>query len=128
MRRKLKSSLTWILSSVHRATFRMRCNLLRIHNHALLSSRLSVPLDASVVVLGASRVYGTGLVSFGKETLLYPSLYFETDERGSIEIGKGSSDFQWSPHRLASSYHYRRWHDDRRISSIRDAIMFAERD
>lgn len=89
MQRKLKASLTLLLSSFYRATSGVRRNLDRIRNHALLSSCLTAPLDASVVVLGASEVHGTGMVRFGRDVLLYPALYLETEEGGSIEIGNG---------------------------------------
>lgn len=89
MRRKLKSSLTSLLSSVYRATSGLRRNLRRIRSHALLSSSLAVPLNASVVVEGPVEVHGTGVIVFGQDVLLYPGLFLETDESGSIEIGDG---------------------------------------
>ncbi|MGA3070462.1 MAG: acyltransferase [Terracidiphilus sp.] len=87
MRRALKSSLTSLLSSFYRATSGLRRNMERIRNHALLSSSLTAPLDESVVVLGPSEVHGTGMIRFGRDALLYPGLYLETEESGSIEIG-----------------------------------------
>jgi acetyltransferase-like isoleucine patch superfamily enzyme len=89
MRRKIKSSLTSLLSSFYRATLGLRRNLGRIRSHALLSSSLAFPVDASVVVLGPPEVYGTGMIRFGKDVLLYPALYLETEESGSIKIGDG---------------------------------------
>ncbi len=89
MRRKLKSSLTSLLSSFYRTTSGMRRNWERIRDHALLSSSLVAPLDASVVVLGPAEVHGTGMIHFGQDVLLYPALYLETEEGGSIEIGDG---------------------------------------
>jgi acetyltransferase-like isoleucine patch superfamily enzyme len=59
----------------------------RLFNHALLSSRLSIPLGESVVVLGRSYVYGTGNIRVGDNVLLYPNLHLETQGSGSIEIG-----------------------------------------
>jgi acetyltransferase-like isoleucine patch superfamily enzyme len=88
-RRKLKSSLTLLLSSFYRITSRLRRDLERIRNHAQLSSSLATPLDASVVVLGPPEVHGTGAIRFGQDVLLYPALYLETEETGSIEIGDG---------------------------------------
>ncbi|MGD0097341.1 MAG: acyltransferase [Terracidiphilus sp.] len=89
LRRKVKSSLTSLLSSFYRATAGLRSNLERIRNHALLSSSLVAPLDASVVVLGTPEVHGTGMIHFGQDVLLYPALYLETEDGGSIEIGDG---------------------------------------
>ncbi len=62
----------------------------RIRHHALLSSQLFAPLDRSVVVLGAAEVHGTGKIQVGRDTLLYPALYLETEEEGSIQIGNGA--------------------------------------
>lgn len=87
MSRRLKSGLTSALSFFYRATAKLRKNLRRIHSHALLSSDLMTPLDASVVVLGPSEVYGTGSIHFGRNALLYPDLYLETRGEGTIEIG-----------------------------------------
>jgi acetyltransferase-like isoleucine patch superfamily enzyme len=89
MRRKIKSSLTSLLSSFYRTTSGLRKNLERIRNHALLSSRLTTRLNASVVVLGPPEVHGTGIIHIGCDVLLYPAIYLETEESGSIDIGDG---------------------------------------
>jgi acetyltransferase-like isoleucine patch superfamily enzyme len=87
MNRKFKSFLTSLLSPLYRSTAGLRKNIGRIRNHALLASSISVPLDPSVVVLGPPEVHGTGNVRFGRDALLYPGLYLETDENGSIDLG-----------------------------------------
>ena len=87
MRRKLKVLFSFLLSAVFRITTGLRRNLRRIQSHALLSSRLTTPLDVSIVVMGPPEVHGTGKVRFGCDALIYPGLYLETDEVGSIEIG-----------------------------------------
>jgi acetyltransferase-like isoleucine patch superfamily enzyme len=87
MRRKLKFSFSSLLSVVYRATARLRQNLDRVQSHALLSSKLTEPLDVSVVVMGPPEVYGTGMIRVGSRTLLYPFLYLETEDEGSIDIG-----------------------------------------
>ena len=51
------------------------------------SASLVAPLDASVIVMGPPEVHGTGKIRFGREALVYPGLYLETEENGSIEIG-----------------------------------------
>lgn len=89
MNRKLKAGLTAVLSRLYRLTAGLRQNLVRIHSHALLSSHLKAPLDPSVVIMGQSEVYGTGNICIGKNSLLYPTLYLETEEEGAIDIGAG---------------------------------------
>ena len=87
MRGKFKLILSTLLASVYRATEGVRRNLRRIQSHAELASSLALPLDASVVVLGPAEVQGTGMIRFGKDVLLYPALYLETEESGYVEIG-----------------------------------------
>ena len=87
--RTLKKMCTSFLSLFYRKSFALRRGWLRIRSHALLSSNLSTPVDLSVVVLGPSEVHGTGMIRVGRNVLLYPELYLETEEKGSIEIGDG---------------------------------------
>ena len=87
MRRWLKHSFSSLLARFYRATSGLRQNLERLRSHALLSSSLKAPLDASVIVMGPPEVHGTGMIRIGREALLYPGLYLETEEGGSIEIG-----------------------------------------
>jgi len=89
MRRLFKSLLTSLVSSLYRATSGLRLHLGRIRNHALLSSSMASPLDSSVVVMGPAEVHGTGMIRVGLDVLLYPALYLETEESGSIQIGNG---------------------------------------
>jgi acetyltransferase-like isoleucine patch superfamily enzyme len=89
MRHTLKFSSSSLLSLFFWATAGLRRNLERLWSHALLSSKLESPLDVSVVVLGRSEVHGIGRIRIGRDALLYPSLYLETDESGSIDIGDG---------------------------------------
>ncbi len=87
MRRQLKHSFSSILSSAYRVTASLRRDLQRARSHALLSSRLETQLDASVVVLGPPEVHGTGRIRFGRNVLLFPLMYFETEDDGLIDIG-----------------------------------------
>ena len=87
MRRKIKALFSLLLSAVFRITTGLRQNLRRIRSHALLSSRLKTPLDVSIVVMGPPEVHGTGNVRFGHDALIFPGLYLETNDVGSIEIG-----------------------------------------
>jgi acetyltransferase-like isoleucine patch superfamily enzyme len=87
MRRKLKVLFSFLLSAFFRMTTGLRRDLRRLQSHALLSSSLTTPLDVSIVVMGPPEVHGTGKVRIGCDALIYPGLYLETDEVGSIEIG-----------------------------------------
>jgi acetyltransferase-like isoleucine patch superfamily enzyme len=87
MNRFIKGNLSLILSPLLRASSNLREKTARLFNHALLSSRLTIPLGGSVVVLGKSNVYGTGNIRVGDNVLLYPNLHLETQGCGSIEIG-----------------------------------------
>jgi len=87
MRRKLKSLLTSLLSLFYRTTFGLRRSIGNIRNHALLSSKLSHSLHASVLVLGPAEVHGTGMIRIGQDVLLYPAVYFETEDSGYIHLG-----------------------------------------
>jgi len=58
----------------------------RLWAHARLSSELSFPVDASVVILGVPEVHGTGRVRLGRNLYLYRDLYFETQGDGEIDI------------------------------------------
>jgi acetyltransferase-like isoleucine patch superfamily enzyme len=89
MRHTLKLSFSSILASVYRGTAGIWRDLRRVRSHALLSSQLETQLDASVVVLGPPEVHGTGKIRIGRNVLLFPSLYLETEDDGSIDIGDG---------------------------------------
>lgn len=88
MRTKIKALFSALLSAMFRATTRMRRDVKQLRSHALLSSRLEEPLDASVVVMGPPEVHGTGRIRIGQNALIYPGLYLETKEMGAIELGK----------------------------------------
>ena len=87
MNRNVKDSFSSLLSVFYRATAQLRNKMQHLRSHALLSSNLTVPLDASVVVMGPPEVHGTGRVRIGREALIYPGLYLETEEMGAIELG-----------------------------------------
>lgn len=89
MRRKCKFLFSSVFSLFYRATGHLRKNLQRVRSHALLSSHLEAQLDASIVVLGPPEVHGTGKIWIGRNTLLFPSIYLETEDNGSIKIGDG---------------------------------------
>ena len=57
--------------------------------HAHLVAALKTNVPASVVILGRAQVYGTGRIELGENLLLYPNLYLETLEEGTIQVGSG---------------------------------------
>ncbi len=61
----------------------------RIRAFAALRARLTVPLPASAVILGAAQVYGTGRIRCGEGLLIYPNQYWETAGHGEIVLGDG---------------------------------------
>jgi acetyltransferase-like isoleucine patch superfamily enzyme len=61
----------------------------RVYYHAALAAELREPLPVSVVVLGRARVYGSGQLWFGRDTLLYPELHLETQDSATITLGDG---------------------------------------
>ncbi|MET0553693.1 MAG: acyltransferase [Vicinamibacteria bacterium] len=61
--------------------------LRRLLVHARLRARLAARPPVSAVVLGLPEVHGTGRVTLGEDLYLYPGLYLETRESGSIVIG-----------------------------------------
>jgi acetyltransferase-like isoleucine patch superfamily enzyme len=89
MRLKVKFPFSSLLSMFYRATAGLRRDLEHLRSHSLLASSLVEPLDVSVVVLGPPEVHGTGMIRVGRNALLYPLLYLETDDAGSIDIGEG---------------------------------------
>jgi acetyltransferase-like isoleucine patch superfamily enzyme len=89
MRQSIKTSCSALLSAVFRTTAGLRRNLERLRAHAALSSSLAEPLDATVVVMGPPEVHGTGRIRIGKNALIYPGLYLETEECGAIDLGDG---------------------------------------
>jgi acetyltransferase-like isoleucine patch superfamily enzyme len=72
-----------------RATAGVRESARRLYAHASLASEVSFSLPPSVVILGCARVYGTGAIRFGANTLLYPGLHLETQATATITLGDG---------------------------------------
>lgn len=87
--RIVKRALSAILSTVYRSTSKARTHLVRIRSHAKLASSVASRVDDTVVVMGPPEVHGTGSIQVGINVLIYPALYLETEETGSIEIGDG---------------------------------------
>ncbi|MES2391926.1 MAG: acyltransferase [Acidobacteriota bacterium] len=72
-----------------RLTAGVRESLSRLYFHALLAAQLKRDLPASVVVTGRVEVHGTGHVSVGCDSLLYPGVYLETQGSAAIRFGEG---------------------------------------
>jgi acetyltransferase-like isoleucine patch superfamily enzyme len=72
-----------------KATAKLRRAWTRLHAHAALDHQIATKLPASVVVLGAATVEGTGAVSVGENCFFYAGIHLETQGSGSIQIGDG---------------------------------------
>ena len=81
----LSTPLRWLLHG----TAKLRESVRRLYFHASLAAQLSVPLPVSVVVFGKTWVYGTGVIQFGSNTLLYPDQHLETQSPAIITLGDG---------------------------------------
>lgn len=60
---------------------------LRVWSLARLQDAIGDEIDPSNVVLGPVQVHGTGNVHFGRNAMIYPGVYLETQGEGRIEIG-----------------------------------------
>ncbi len=82
----------WIappLAAIFRATAELRRRWTNIAAHARLSAALGTSVDRSVNILGEAQVHGTGRITLGRDLMLYPGLYLETQAEGAITIGDG---------------------------------------
>jgi acetyltransferase-like isoleucine patch superfamily enzyme len=86
-RRRLKVRLRDTFVPLVRALHPTFENLRRLKAYLILSSKLASPVDGSVVVLGVPEVRGTGNVDLGKDVLLYPDVFLETQPGGWITLG-----------------------------------------
>lgn len=62
---------------------------LRVWSHARLGEALGREVDASNVLLGPLELHGSRNIRFGRDALVYPGVYLETQGDGVIEIGDG---------------------------------------
>ncbi len=85
--RIVKYTLSSLMAAVLRNSAVLRIRWRRIRAHAHLAAGIRYPLPASVVVMGQPEVYGTGNIVIGKDVLLYPHVYLETQGEGIIIIG-----------------------------------------
>ena len=87
MKRLIKTTLSALLIPLLRVLRPALEEMRRMHAHIIFGSRISSRLDPSVVVLGAPEVRGTRSIKVGRNLLLYPGIYLETQAGGSLEIG-----------------------------------------
>ena len=81
-----KSFLSTLLLPAARLINRHGGSLARLWAFARL--RDAVPdLDASCVILGTPEIHGSRRIHLGRDLFIYPGLYLETQEHGSIRIG-----------------------------------------
>lgn len=67
----------------------LRESLSRLYFHARLAAHLKPALPSSAVVTGRVDVHGTGDVTVGRDALLYPGIYLETQAEAAIRLGEG---------------------------------------
>jgi len=60
---------------------------MRLWSFARLRESIGGQLDATGVVLGTVEVHGTRNIRIGRDVLIYPGVYLETQGAGRIEIG-----------------------------------------
>ncbi len=89
MGRLVKQVLAAPLTAFFRAAAGAREQVRRVRSFASLAAALQTPLHLSTVVLGATHVYGSRRVHFGKDCLLYPDQHLETQEDATITLGNG---------------------------------------
>ncbi len=84
-----KAVLSRPLTALYRHTEEARRRWRNLHAHARLAAATGRELDSTNVVLGSAQVHGTANIQFGRDLMLYPGLYFETQGSGAIAIGDG---------------------------------------
>jgi acetyltransferase-like isoleucine patch superfamily enzyme len=89
MRTLIKSVIGKFVAPVLRLTLPALDDIRRMKAYLMLSSRIAGPVDSSVVVLGSTEVRGTGRIRLGRQLLLYPDIYLETQAGGAIDLGDG---------------------------------------
>ena len=62
---------------------------LRLWSLARLQEAIGQPVDSSNVIMGAIELHGTCNIRFGRNALVYPDVYLETQGRGVITLGDG---------------------------------------
>jgi len=62
---------------------------MRVWSLARLQEAIGQPVDASNVILGSVELHGTCNIHLGKNALIYPGVYLETQGAGSITLGDG---------------------------------------
>lgn len=62
---------------------------LRLWSLARLQEAVGQPIDSSNVIMGAIELHGTCNIRFGRNALIYPGVYLETQGRGAITLGDG---------------------------------------
>jgi acetyltransferase-like isoleucine patch superfamily enzyme len=85
----LKQAICLPLTGIFRATQELRRRWINIAAHARLSAALGTRLHPSVNILGEAQVHGTARIALGRDLMLYPGLYLETQAEGVIVIGDG---------------------------------------
>lgn len=62
---------------------------LRLWSLARLQEAVGRPVDSSNVIMGVIELHGTCNIRFGRNALIYPGVYLETQGNGAITLGDG---------------------------------------
>lgn len=84
-----KAAASRPLTAWFRRTHELRRRWRNLQAHARLAADIRQELDPTIVVLGPVQVHGTARFHLGRDLMLYPDLYLETQAAGSITIGEG---------------------------------------
>lgn len=84
---RFKALLSGALTPVARLYRMLGGKLGRLWHHACLQEGTGRPVDSSNVILGSPVLQGTRNITIGRNCLIYPGVYLETQGTGSIELG-----------------------------------------
>jgi len=85
----VKALLTKVLQPLAWCQRQLLGRWVRVWSLARLQEAIGQPVDASNVILGSVELHGTCNIRLGKNALIYPGVYLETQGAGSITLGDG---------------------------------------
>ncbi len=85
----MKALLTWLLTPLAWWQRKVLDRWQRVWSLACLQEAVGCRVDPSNVILGRLELHGTSRIRFGKDALIYPGVYLETQGDGIITLGDG---------------------------------------